>query len=563
MPRNSIEGSYPASPQPEREQRILPTHRIKTRKPEGTFDAAAFREIKDESMMTRYLTDEANFPGGKSPKIVQLRPNASEAVIAAIIRQCAAESTADSKGIVTIGAQSSLTGASVPKGEVVLDMTQRKEIFERQKNIHGDETITAQSGASVEDLQKELAKDGFFLPSAPTHEGATIGGIVNTDAGGAKSYKYGKTREYVDGLTIVLASGKVVDIDRGEYLAHPADNDHPTPYFELATTDGSVHTIPVPEYEMPDVPKVSAGYYTRKKDSGADIDLLDLIIGSEGTLGIVTDVRFKVRKAPQTAMMIIPCTSEEQALDLNRILRDQEVEKREKREPGGISAVEYIGENSLHLIQNNVHVKQASFPEDTKSLLIVQVETPEGDLDSIFQVVKTCADLNIDDDNLKLAESYDTDRKKEFIDIREAVPLTFNETVVKAGLTKIGADPCVSPERLIEMNRIYTEAFEQAGIEMYSWGHGEGNIHYSALPDADPEQIEIAKQIILECGRRVITELGGSGMAEHAVGKNPIKQALLREQIGETGIAQMQALKDALDPEWLLAPGNIIPKPNQ
>lgn len=449
--------------------------------------------------------------------------------------------------MVTRAAHTSLTGASVPMGDLVLDMTEQTRIGELEKNAKGEDIITVQPGVILEELQKRLNTQGLFLPSAPTYTFATIGGIVATDAAGARSYKYGKTRQFVEGLTLVLSSGEVLDINRGEHFANPPDENHPDNYyFELETTNGEVRTIPVPTYTMPDVPKISTGYYAKP-----GMDFIDLLIGAEGTLGVITDVKLKVIKEPKTAMALISCESEEQAMDLIAQLREQEPEKRETYEPGGISAVEYIGLNAVKLIRAFGNSRP---PKNANALVLVQVESPDGNDESLSQMAETCDQLGIQ--YIGLAEPNDRSTKERFIRIREDVPTTVNDLVGRLGSTKVGADPCVQPKDLKELMRIYREGFDAAGLQYFAWGHGEGNIHFNAIPQ--PEQISAAQQVILDCGKTVIRDLGGTGMAEHGVGKNKIKQKLLVDMYGEEGIAQMKAVKQALDPEWKLASGNLF-----
>ena len=122
------------------------------------------------------------------------------------------------------------------------------------------------------DLDTALAERGRYYPPVPTFTGAFVGGILATNAAGAATFKYGTTRDWARALTVVLANGDVLDIERGRTRAHEDG------FFEIVLSDRTVR-VPVPRYRMPDVPKVSAGYF-----AAAGMDLIDLFIGSEGTL---------------------------------------------------------------------------------------------------------------------------------------------------------------------------------------------------------------------------------------------------------------------------------------
>ena len=116
----------------------------------------------------------------------------------------------------------------------------------------------------------------------PTYDGAVAGGVIATNAAGAATFEYGSTREWVRAITVVLADGSVLDLERGRTTAH-SDG-----YFELVRGNHTTR-IPVPSYHMPDVAKRAVGYF-----ASPDMDLIDLFVGSEGTLGIVTEASFIV-----------------------------------------------------------------------------------------------------------------------------------------------------------------------------------------------------------------------------------------------------------------------------
>jgi D-lactate dehydrogenase (cytochrome) len=532
--------------QPHPEQILDTTHIIEARFPEQAPNLDEVRFITDQDTLEPVTTDEARFPGGSTPGLVEFSGNAGAAEFSHVIRQSAEAN----QNVVPVGPQTSLTGAAVPKGEVVLDMTKRKGMSELEQNERGH-FITVQSGVTLRELQENLDAHGLFFPSAPTYAEATVIGAISTDGAGARSYKYGKTRNFVEELSVVLASGEVLDMKRGQYVAHEGDEEHPAGYFELRSQD-EARIIPVPTYEMPDVPKVSAGYYAKP-----GMDLIDLFVGSEGTLGVITEAKVKVQEEPPTWMALVPCESDEQAFELTARLREQEPEKRDTLQPGGISAVEYIGSDAVSLVRDHGG-PNATKPPEGNAFLLVQIE--EGDEDSMTAFYENCVAVGIDD--FLIAEPDDRVTKTKFIDIRESVPLTVNEQIAERkktdpAVTKVGADPCVKPEDLGQMMDIYSEEFAEAGVEFYVWGHGEGNLHFNALPRT-AEETERAKEVILKAGERIITELGGTGTAEHGVGKNIAKQLLLLMLYGEEGVNQMRLVKEALDPKNILAPGNIF-----
>src|SRR5882762_7679099 len=239
---------------------------------------------RDADVLAAYLEDAAHFPGGFAAGIAA---PASEADVAALLRSAAS--------VLPIGAQSSLTGGATPRGEVVLSTARLNRIVDV-----GDDAVRVQAGVTLVDLDAALATSGKWYPPVPTFTGAFAGGIVATNAAGAATFKYGTTRDWVKALTVVLANGDVLDVERGR-----------------TTSDRAVR-IGVPRYLMPDVPKLSAGYF-----AAPGMDLIDLFIGSEGTLGVITGVTLRVLPArPAMCLAFVPFDNRRVALAFVRRLRD-------------------------------------------------------------------------------------------------------------------------------------------------------------------------------------------------------------------------------------------------
>src|SRR5207247_1508694 len=188
-------------------------------------------------------------------------------------------------------------------------------------------------------------------PPAPTFIGAVAGGIVATNAAGAATFKYGTTRDWVRALTVVLPNGDVLDVERGATRATGA--------FEIAARD-RVITIPIPSYRMPDVPKCSAGYF-----AAPEMDLIDLFIGSEGTLGIVTEVTLRVLPSrPAQCLAFAPFTDRRAAMSVVRDLRRAARATWRTNDPHGldISAIEHMDARCLALLREDGLDRQQGVP---------------------------------------------------------------------------------------------------------------------------------------------------------------------------------------------------------
>ena len=192
-------------------------------------------------------------------------------------------------------------------------------------------------------LQGALAAVGLYYPPVPTFDGAFVGGTIATNAAGAATFKHGSTRRWVDAATIVLASGDVLDVVRGETSAS-ADG-----WFEIESTTGEVRRVPLPRYVMPDVPKLSAGYYARP-----GMDLIDLFIGAEGTLGIVVEATLKVVARPRRVAALIRCADDRQAVALTSTLRENATSAWNGQGPLDVAAIEYMDTRALRAVPDEV-----------------------------------------------------------------------------------------------------------------------------------------------------------------------------------------------------------------
>ena len=535
----------------------MASHRIVARAPRGRTVDADVRT--DAETVSAVLEDAAHFPGGHASGVA--RP-ASEADVAALV--------AGASHVLPIGAQSSLTGGATPMGELVLDLQR----FDRIVSIRSDEAVV-QPGVPIGVLQAALARDERFYPPAPTFDGACAGGVVATNAAGAATFKYGTTRDWVRRLTVVLATGDVLDLTRGETTAHPDG------YFEVVTGGGVVR-VPLPTYRMPQVPKCSAGYY-----AAPGMDPIDLFIGSEGTLGIVTEVTFKVlAPAPRVAVVWIPLASERAATDLAGTLRTaaQDAWRAGAARGLDVAAIEHLDARSLAIVREDGATRRlrVAAPEDAQAALLTQIELPVnapsspeaayGEIGNALTddapdtpLVRLCR-LLADAGVLDRAEiALPGDRRQAHLTAaREAVPEGVNRRVGEAkrrhgtAIEKTAADMIVPFERFDASLALFHRAFDSRDLDYAIWGHiSDGNVHPNVIP-ATMEDVARGKQAILECGREIV-RLGGCPLAEHGVGRNPVKQALLRQLYGVQGIAEMRAVKAALDPDGKLAPGVIFP----
>ena len=534
----------------------MPTHRIRARSPHAGTQTPVLR-VADTDLVAGFLEDAAHSPGGHTPAVVFPQ---DETQLASVLRGAATA--------LPVGAQSSLTGGATPRGEVVLSLSKLTVIADPAPTH-----ITVQPGVTLTSLRDTLTGAGKAYPPVPTFEGATVGGIVSTNAAGAATFKYGTTRDWVRGLTVMLASGELLDLERGQVRA--ADG-----CFEIETSDGTI-TVPVPTYRMPDVPKRSAGYH-----AAPGMDLIDLFIGSEGTLGVVTSVTLDVLpRRPEVCFILIALDDEPRAVRVASRLRDASVQTRRAREPNGLDvvAIEYMDRRCLDLLREEGADRRTrvTVPETASVVLLAQVELEPGTTAAqVHQEVALAASAEAPDTPIvrlcrlleaeglleatELAAPGDRTRAAELLAFREAVPEAVNRRVgiakrtVDDTIEKTAADMIVPYPRFADSLSLFRDAFESRGLDYVIWGHiSDANLHPNLLPRT-AEEVRLGRDAILACGREII-RVGGCPLAEHGVGRNPTKQALLRQLYDDTGIEQMRAVKRALDPAGKLAPGVLFP----
>jgi D-lactate dehydrogenase (cytochrome) len=528
---------------------------VRGREPIG--EATPLERITDPERLGAHLDDAAHVPGGYAEALVEPRTERD-----------LAKAVTEASQVLAIGAQSSLTGGATPRGETLVSTARLKSLCDL-----ADGRLRVGAGVTMAEIDAHLGRRGALYPPLPTWHGATIGGAIATNAAGAATFKYGTTREWVEALTVVLASGDVVDVRRGEVTA----SSQGTLEFDVA---GARLTVPVPDYRMPAVPKVSAGYFAR-----AGMDAIDLFIGSEGTLGVVTEATLRVLPArPAVCLVFVTLSDRQTALRFVGRLRAEAASawNSEGRVGVDVSAVEHMDRRSLAIVREEGADRRLGIDLDaTASMgLLIAIDLPPR------TTAKECYDafgrpsnggsatramLGLFADLLEeygisdavIAPPGERSAVEKLLALREAVPLGVNHRIgraqrdVDARIQKTAADVIVPFDRFELMLSMFDEELEKRGLDGAVWGHiSDGNVHPNVIPRSFAD-VESGREAVLAFGRAAI-QLGGSPLAEHGVGRSETKQQLLRELYGDDGIEQMRAVKKALDPEGKLAPGVIF-----
>jgi D-lactate dehydrogenase (cytochrome) len=481
--------------------------------------------------LQNYLTDASNLQGGFADKL--FIPETS-AEIAEILKE------ANSQKIpVTIsGARTGTVGGAIPFGGFVISL----EKFNKIKEINKAELFAvAQSGVSLIDFQKAVEAENLFYPPDPTEWSCQIGGTVATNASGARSFKYGATRNFVERLEIVLANGEILKLKRGEVFSENG-------FIEIETESGTKIRAKLPTYKQPDVRKNTSGYF-----SGETVDAIDVFIGSEGTLGIITEVELKVLPKSESFFSGIIFFEDEQNL-LNFVKEAREVSFKTRSESSSnsinASLLEYFDEKALKFISE----KFPEVPANAKGAIFFEQETNHENEDTLLEqwnelLEKSRADL---DQSWFTTTEQDREKMREF---RHALPVSVNERIVRYKQKKVGTDMAVPDDKFISFLKFYKEKLGESGLDYVIFGHiGDNHLHANLLPKNDSEA-ETARHLY---GRFIAQSimLGGTISAEHGIGKH--KSKYLYVQYGERYLNEMAELKCAFDPHGILSRGNMF-----
>jgi len=484
--------------------------------------------------MQSFLADASNMAGGHAERV--LVPESAEEVAEAL-----AQATREGTPVTIAGAGTGVVGGRVPRGGCVLSTHRLNRIKEIVKDPSGGGRATAEAGVVLADLQREARARGLLYPPDPTERSCFVGGTVATNASGARTFKYGPTRAYVRRLKLALATGELLDVRRGEFFAG-ADGSFTLPVGGGRKIEGSL-----PSLRMPATRKHAAGYYV-----APGMDLIDLFVGSEGTLGVITEVEVSLLPQPEGVLSgVVFFKTEEGLLSFVREARGRSLKARAGESNGlDARALEYFDAEALKFLRERYPLVPGVAAGAVFFEQEVTAET-EDDLMAEWLELLEANGAMADDSWFGTGEAD----RAEMRAFRHALPVMVNEWLARRGQRKVSTDMAVPDEAFAGMLSFYKETLRASRLSYVIFGHvGDNHVHVNILPRDDVEQLA-AREIYMKFVRRAV-ELGGTVSAEHGVGK--IKREYLRALYGEAALSEMAALKRAFDPARVLGRGNIF-----
>ncbi|MBM9613910.1 FAD-binding protein [Desulfobulbus rhabdoformis] len=393
------------------------------------------------------------------------------------------------------GAGSGFTGGSLPvRGGIVLVLTRMNRIIE----IDTDNLVAVvEPGVVTAHLQRKVEQLGLFYPPDPASKDfSTLGGNVAECAGGPRCVKYGVTRDYVMGLTVVTPTGDIIQ-----------------------TGGRAIKNV--------------VGY-----------DLTRLIVGAEGTLGVVTEIILRLIPQPEARKtMLVAFTSIEGAAEgVSTIIRGKVIP----------TTLEFIDNSALSCIRQAGG--DLGLPEHTQAVLIIEVDGASDQLDpQVARIEELLAPLGV----LEIRVAATQEESEAIWKVRRAI----SPSLRQLNPHKFNEDIVVPRSRVPEMIRALEKISAHYNVPIVNFGHaGDGNIHVNVMVNLDEQGMRETVEKVLKEIFETTVALQGSVSGEHGIGT--AKQPYIAIELSPETLGTMRAIKKALDPHNIMNPGKIFPELN-
>ena len=460
-----------------------------------------------------YLRDASNFSGG----------NAEEVVIPETSDELADFLKNETRPVTIAGAGTGLTASRIPSGGIIVSLERLNSIAKE-----GEGRVRVGPAVSLNELQGFLAPTGWFYPPNPTEALASLGGTLATNASGSRSYKYGVTRDYVEEVELILVDGRKIFLKRGLKITEP-----------LRFEDGSKIIFPDISYQSPDC-KNAAGYFVH-----SGMDWLDLFIGSDGTLGIFTDIVLRLAPRPDDFVSGILFFEEERSCW--QLIPKIKSFDRYKIDP---CSLEYFDHNALERLK----AKYKAIPTHSKVALFFEQDVLKREYYDL--ILENWYEF-LSEENIMLDDSWFAQGPKDvqmFHDFRHDVPAIINEENSRADRVKLGTDMAVPDKYFMSMMQFYRKTLKANDLDYVMFGHlGDNHLHINLLPEES--QRDVAQKVYDQMVDQIL-EWGGTVSAEHGIGK--LKKKYFAKMVGPSGLEDLNKIKYCLDPENRLGAGNML-----
>ncbi|MGL4790033.1 MAG: FAD-binding oxidoreductase [Anaerotignaceae bacterium] len=396
--------------------------------------------------------------------------------------------------VIPRGAGTGLAGAAVAiNGGVVISTTKMNKILAYDMENF---TVTVQPGVLLNDLAEDAAKKDLLYPPDPGEKFATLGGNVSTNAGGMRAVKYGVTRDYVRAMEVVLPTG------------------------EITRFGGNVA-------------KNSSGY-----------SMVNLMVGSEGTLGLITEITLKLIPLPkENISLIIPFE------DLDTCIEAVPHFFLNKLAP---VAIEFMEQDIVKMAERYLEKKDI-FPMADEAGAYLLVTFDGNSMEEIEPIIETASEILFEVGAIDVFVADTPELKKNTWAARG----NFLEAILADTPSLDECDVVVPRNKIAEYTKFVNSLEEKYGVRIRSFGHaGDGNLHiYACKDDMNDEQWKEKSKLVMDEMYERALEIGGQVSGEHGIGH--AKMEYLRQSIGDTNMELMKGIKNVFDPNEILNPGKV------
>ncbi len=393
--------------------------------------------------------------------------------------------------VIPRGAGTGFTGGSLAvSGGVVISLTKMNRILEIDQNNF---TAEVEPGVITYDFQKAIEKLGLFYPPDPSSaKMCTLGGNVAECAGGPRGVKYGVTKDYVIGLEAVLPTGEII-------------------HTGTKTIKGVV------------------GY-----------DLTKLIVGSEGTLAVVTKIRLRLlpKPAAKQTMLAFFQSVNDAAESVPAIIRKKVIP----------SALEFLDKSAIDCIRDKINETHIKIPKHTNAILIIEVDGKKLS-DEVKSISETLHEQNV----IKIFVAKNEEEQEGIWNVRRALSPVISSIAPK----KINEDIAVPRDKIPETMRMIEDISDEYDLRIVTFGHaGDGNLHVNLMiDDSDEDESKRAEEGLRKLFKHVIA-LGGTLSGEHGVGI--AKAPYIGLELSNVMVELMKNIKKTFDPNNILNPNKIF-----
>src|SRR5262245_35109058 len=370
-----------------------------------------------------FLTDASFIRDGHADRVVL--PETIDDV-----SEILARANRDRVPVTVSGAGTGTVGGRVAFGGIVIATDKLHHI----KSITRGGFAVVEAGVIFADLQRAVDQQGLLYPPDPTERGCFVGGNVATNASGARTFKYGPTRNYVRRLKVVLASGEVIDLRRGEVRADAKGRIRIGKSIELT----------LPDYRMPATRKNASGYFI-----APEMDAIDLFIGSEGTLGVICEIEVKLLPKPEGLLSGVVFFADE--ADVLALVADA-------RKRAAARAIEFFDNESLNFLRE----KYPNIPAEAVGAIFFEQETSEATEETVLNQW-----MQLLDENHALSDSWFATNEQDQAKLREfrhQLPVLMNEWFAHYKQRKVSTDMAVPDDAFAGLFRLYKDTLRLSSL---------------------------------------------------------------------------------------------------